>query len=91
MRQNYKTWVVVDPEVQEWKDTLAESIQGAAEQAALDYDARADVDYALAKESVLVQVVVKSPSELGKGYSFDVTCTLAPFYEITSPSAVLDI
>ena len=92
MRQEYDTWVVVDPAVKNWIKTVADSIQNAAEQAVLDYDSRADVDYALSKESVVIQVCVKDPSDPDRhAYSFDITCAFTPFYEITGPSAKLNL
>lgn len=91
MRQDYTVWVVVDPEQKNWFKVNAETIQGAAEQAAHDYDSRVDVDYALAKETVAVQVLVKDPTDVTgmTAFSFEVSCSLNPFYELSSGSEVI--
>lgn len=91
MRQEYTVWVVVDPEQKNWFRVTADTIQGAAEQATLDYDSRPEVDFALAKESVAVQVLVKDPSDTtGKtAFSFEVSCSLNPFYELSSSSELI--
>jgi len=91
MRQDYTVWVVVDPEQMNWFKVPAESLQGAAEQATLDYDSRPEVDFALSKESVAVQVLVKDPTDTTgmTAYSFEVSCSLNPYYELTSGSELI--
>lgn len=91
MLQNYAVWVVIDPASKDWFTVEAETIQNAAEVAALTYDQRADVDFALTKESTVVQVLVQDPKDNTKAFSFDVSCTLNPFYEISSQSSVIDL
>jgi len=91
MRQDYTVWVVIDPEEKKWFKVNADTIQGAAEAAALEYDSIPEVDFALAKESVAVQVLVKDPSDpTGRtAFSFEVSCSLNPFYELSSGSELL--
>jgi hypothetical protein len=84
MHQQYEVWVVVDPAVQNWTKVEADSLQNAAEQAVLEYDQRSDVDFSLAKEGTIVQVLVRDPADTTHAYSFDASCTLNPFYELTS-------
>lgn len=88
---DYDTWVVIDPEVKTWTKTRADTIQGAAESAALDYDRRPDVDFALTKEGTVVQVLVRDPSNESKAFTFEVSCTLNPYYEITHDTGVVTL
>lgn len=83
MEQDYEVWVVIDPAIRSWAKVNAESLQGAAEAGALEYDQRLDVDFSLSKENTVVQVLVRDPNDGSKAYTFDVSCTLNPFYEIT--------
>lgn len=89
MYQDYDTWVVIDPAVKTWKKIGADSLQGAAEAAALEYDQRPEVDFALTKEGTVVQVLVRDPVNDRSAYVFAVSCTLNPFYEITGTDGTI--
>jgi hypothetical protein len=91
MLQNYTVWVVIDPTSKDWFTVEAETIQNAAEVAALTYDQRPDVDFALTKESTVVQVLVRDPSNSTKAYTFEVSCTLNPFYEIEQDTGIVTL
>ena len=91
MLQDYAVWVIIDPTKKDWFTVQAETIQGAAEVAALTYDQRSDVDFALTKESTIVQVLVQNPDDNTKAFSFEVSCTLNPFYEIVSGSSLITL
>jgi len=84
MVQQYEVWVVVDPAVQSWTIVEGETLQGAAEAAVLAYDSRSDVDFALAKENTIVQVLVRDPTDNTHAFSFDASCTLNPYYELVA-------
>jgi len=88
---DYDTWVVIDPQVKTWTKTQADTIQQAAECAVLNYDQRPDVDFALTKEGTVVQVLVRDPSNESKAFTFEVSCTLNPYYEITLDSGVVTL
>lgn len=91
MYQDYDVWVVIDPETPTWVKVPADSLQNAAEVGTLMYDSRPDVDYALSKEGTVVQVLVRDPLQAGMAHSFDVSCTLNPYYELTGSSAQVAI
>jgi hypothetical protein len=91
MYMQYDVWVVIDPDNKDWVKIEADSLQNAAEAGVLAYDSRPDVDYALSKEGTVVQVLVRDPLQAGMAHSFDVSCTLNPFYELTGSSAQVAI
>lgn len=82
MFQDYDVWVVIDPTEQQWTKIPAETVQGAAEAGVLAYDQRPDVDFALTKEGTIVQVLVRDPSDTSKAFTFEVSCSLNPYYEL---------
>lgn len=84
MYQDYTVWVVIDPTDKNWFTVQAESVQNAAEVAVLNYDQRPDVDFALSKEGTIVQVLVTDPSDTTKAFTFEVSCALNPYYELTA-------
>jgi hypothetical protein len=91
MLQKYTVWVVIDPTNQDWFSVEAETIQDAAEVASLTYDRRLDVDFALTKESTVVQVLVRDPANETRAYTFEVSCTLNPYYEITADTGLVTL